>query len=163
MLWTSPRFCRLVKSLHITIATEYILVEKSLAIIFPFLYLLLQCHIGLCNFRFFIFKAFEDNLLNMPERIKLVCYKYRTLLASEKRKIKLIWETTIFPFNALPVEKFLDQSKFKAFADNKIKVMEKLKFVLVRRKTWWEKEKMHVPNIFSFSHNVFKRLLSLSC
>ena len=31
------------------------------------------------------------------------------------------------------------------------------------RKTLWEKEKMLVTSIFSFSHNVFKRLLSKGC
>ena len=33
-------------------------------------------------------------------------------------------------FNPLPKDKFLDWSKFKAFTDDKIKVTEKLKFVL---------------------------------
>ena len=35
-------------------------------------------------------------------------------------------------FNSLPYNKFLDWSKLKAFADNKINVIEKLKFVLQR-------------------------------
>ena len=35
-------------------------------------------------------------------------------------------------FNSLPHEKILDWSKLKAFADDKIKVTEKLKFVLGR-------------------------------
>ena len=35
-------------------------------------------------------------------------------------------------FNSLPNNKILDQSKLKAFADDKIKVIEKLKFVLGR-------------------------------
>ena len=35
-------------------------------------------------------------------------------------------------FNSLPNEKFLDWSKLKALADNKIKLAEKLKFVLGR-------------------------------
>ena len=34
--------------------------------------------------------------------------------------------------NSLPNEKFLDWSKLKALADNKIKLAEKLKFVLRR-------------------------------
>ena len=34
--------------------------------------------------------------------------------------------------NCSPYEKILDQSKFKAFADNKINVTKKLKFVLGR-------------------------------
>ena len=35
-------------------------------------------------------------------------------------------------FNSLPNDKILDQSKFKAFADDKINVTQKLKFVLGR-------------------------------
>ena len=35
-------------------------------------------------------------------------------------------------FNSLPNDNILDQSKFKAFADNKINMTEKLKFVLGR-------------------------------
>ena len=50
-------------------------------------------------------------------------------------------------FNSLPNDKILDWSKFKAFADDKINVTEKLNFVLGR-----------VESIFSFSHDVFKRL-----
>ena len=64
-------------------------------------------------------------------------------------------------FNSFPHNKILDLSKFKAFADDKINVTKKMKFVLGRVKTLWEKEKMLVASIFSFSLNVFKRLLSL--
>ena len=35
-------------------------------------------------------------------------------------------------FNSFPNDKHLDMSKLKAFADNKIKVTDKLKFVLRR-------------------------------
>ena len=62
--------------------------------------------------------------------------------------------------NSLPHKKILDWSKMKAFTDNKIKVTEKLKSVWEGQKTLWEKEKMLVTSIFSFSHSVFKRLLS---
>ena len=48
----------------------------------------------------------------------------------------------------LPNDTFLDLSKLKAFADDKINVTEKLKFILGQ-----------VTSIFSFSHNVFKSLL----
>ena len=46
---------------------------------------------------------------------------------------------------SLPNDKILDWSTFKAFADDKINVTEKGKFVL--------------ENIFSFPQNFFKRLL----
>ena len=49
-------------------------------------------------------------------------------------------------------------SKLKASAD-KIKVTKILKFVFGREETWWEEEKMLVTSIFTFSLNVFKRLL----
>ena len=40
----------------------------------------------------------------------------------------IVWER----INSLPNEKFLDWAKLKAFADNKINVTEKLKFILAR-------------------------------
>ena len=46
----------------------------------------------------------------------------------------------------MPDDKILEWFKLKAFADNKINVTEKLKFVLVN-------------SIFSFSHNVFNGFL----
>ena len=54
----------------------------------------------------------------------------------------------------------LSWSKLKAFADSKINVTKKLKFLLERiENIMWEMEKMLVTSIFSFSHNVFKRLV----
>ena len=64
-----------------------------------------------------------------------------------------------YPLNSLSNDKILEWSKLKAFAEDKINVNEKLKFGLRRIKTLWEKEKMLVTSIFSFSHNAFKRLL----
>ena len=55
--------------------------------------------------------------------------------------------------NSLPKDKFLDWTKLKAYADNNINVTEKLKFVLGRV------ENIGKRRNFSFSHNVFKRLL----
>ena len=37
--------------------------------------------------------------------------------------------TFVYPFNSLPNDKILDWSKLKAFADDKINITEKLKFV----------------------------------
>ena len=71
-------------------------------------------------------------------------------------------------FNSIPYKKILDWSKMKAFADSKINVTEKKKFVLGSVETIEEKEKnkkkekkMLVTSIFSFSHNVLKRFLIL--
>ena len=55
-----------------------------------------------------------------------------------------------------PNDEILDLFKLKAFADNKINVTQKLKFVSLRVEDIGEKEKMLVTSIFSFSHNVFK-------
>ena len=63
--------------------------------------------------------------------------------------------------NSLPNNKFSDFSKLKAFADDKVNVGEKKSNLIGKVwKTLLEKEKMLVTSIFSFSHNVFKRLLS---
>ena len=83
--------------------------------------------------------------------------------------------------NPLPDDKTLDWSKLKAFADDKLNVTQNIKVVFHRidnivgkednaayhaktisevgKKTLLEKEKMLGTSIFSFSPNVFKRLL----
>ena len=58
-------------------------------------------------------------------------------------------------FNSLPNHKFLDWSKFKAFADNK-KI-----FNLTIENLLGMVE--NITSIFSFSYNVFKRLLFQGC
>ena len=60
----------------------------------------------------------------------------------------------------LPIHKILDQSKFKAFADDKMNVTKELKFVLGRVENIVGKGENAGYKLFSFSHNVFKRLLS---
>ena len=59
-------------------------------------------------------------------------------------------------FNFLPNDKISDWSKLKEFADDKIDVTEKLKFVLGR------KENIVRKGENAGSHKVFKRLLSQS-
>ena len=62
--------------------------------------------------------------------------------------------------NSLPTDKILDQPKLEAFADDKIKLTEKLKFVqgmienIVGKGEYAGKQ-----HFFSFSQNVFKRLI----
>ena len=55
-----------------------------------------------------------------------------------------------------------DSSKLKAFADDNIKVTQKLKFVLGRVENIVEKGENVVTSIFSFFRNVFKVFLSQS-
>ena len=66
--------------------------------------------------------------------------------------------TKLSPLNSLSNDKIVDMSNLKAFADDKIYVTEKLKFVLRSIENIMGKEKMLVTSIFSSSHNVFKRL-----
>ena len=55
-----------------------------------------------------------------------LCFQTSSLIGS--LKLKIMW----FRVNPLPNDKMLDWLKLKAFADGKINVTEKLKFVLVR-------------------------------
>ena len=56
--------------------------------------------------------------------------------------------------NSLTSDKYLDLSKLKAFADDKITLREKLKFVLESM------EKIAGKGQNAGNHNLFKRLLS---
>ena len=60
--------------------------------------------------------------------------------------------------NSLPNDKFLDLSKIECnnFAADKINVTEKF---WDEQKALWEKKKILSTRIFSFSHNVFKRVI----
>ena len=57
-----------------------------------------------------------------------------------------------------PKDKILDSFKFKAFAEYKINVTEKLNLFWEGWQTMREQKKILVTSISSFSHNVFKRL-----
>ena len=68
--------------------------------------------------------------------------------------------------NSLLSDKILDWFKLKAFADDKIKVpvLKMMIFVFDNDKTENIVGKgENATSIFSFSHNVFKRLLSQGC
>ena len=68
------------------------------------------------------------------------------------------WRTTDDRHKVIKIAKnneMLDLSKLKAFADNKINKTEKFKFVIGWVETLWEKGKILVTSIFSFSLNVF--------
>ena len=60
--------------------------------------------------------------------------------------------------NSLLHDKFLDWSKLKVFADNKINEIE---IWFEKSEILWEKEKMLVTSIFSFSHNVLIKALKV--
>ena len=61
--------------------------------------------------------------------------------------------------NPLPNDEFLDRCKLKPFAGDKINVTEKWKFVLGKVKKILGKRENAGYRYFSFSHNVFRRLL----
>ena len=65
--------------------------------------------------------------------------------------------------NSVPNNKILDWSELKAFEDNKVNLIEKLKDVLGRVETLWEKEKMLVTSIFSFSAMFSKEFFLRVC
>ena len=67
-------------------------------------------------------------------------------------------------FNSLQNNNILEYTKLQELADYKINVIQKLKFVMGREgETVWEKEKVLVTSIFSFTNNVFKTFLFQIC
>ena len=63
-------------------------------------------------------------------------------------------------FNPFPHDKILDQTKLKAFADDKLHVTKRIITVFDRVENIVEKGEIACTSNFSFSHNIFKRLLS---
>ena len=68
-------------------------------------------------------------------------------------------ERYFFFFNSLPNSRIFDWSKLKGFADNKSNMAQVIAILFDRVENIVGKEKMLVTSIFSFSHNVFKKLL----
>ena len=66
----------------------------------------------------------------------------------------------VFNFNPFPNDKILDQTKLKAFADNKLNVTKMTISVFDRVENIVGKGEIACTSNFSFSHKVFKRLLS---
>ena len=62
--------------------------------------------------------------------------------------------------NPFPHDKILDQSKLKAFADDKLNVTKMIISVFDRVENVAGKGEITCTSNFSFSHNVFKRLIS---
>ena len=63
--------------------------------------------------------------------------------------------------NSVPNDKILDGSKFKAFADDKIKVLKMMISAFDRVEKIVGKGEFAVTSIFSFSLNVFKTPFTL--
>ena len=64
------------------------------------------------------------------------------------------------PFNPLQDDKISDQTELKAFADDKLYVTKMITSVFDRVENIVGKGEIACTSNFSFSHNVFKRLLS---
>ena len=67
-----------------------------------------------------------EQFLLFPQGFQKACFPVAS-------KGVVVWEW-VNPLNSLPNDKILNQSKLKGFADNKINVTQKLKFVLGRVK-----------------------------
>ena len=63
-------------------------------------------------------------------------------------------------FNPFPHDKILDKTKLKAFADDKLNVTKMIFSIFDRVENIVGKGEIACTSHFSFSHNVFKRLLS---
>ena len=63
-------------------------------------------------------------------------------------------------FNPFPHDKILDQTKFKAFADDKLNVTKRIISVFDRVEKIVGIGEIACTSNFSFSHNLFKKLLS---
>ena len=96
----------------------------------------------------------------------------KTMWAKEKILMTLIfsYSSNIFypmkdKFNIQPITRrqVFDSSKLKKFADDNFKFDKNGRKLSNRVKTLWEKEKLLVTSNFSFSHSVFKRLVSQGC
>ena len=68
-----------------------------------------------------------------------------------------------FHFNPFPHDKILDQTKLKAFADDKLNVTKIVIPVFDRVENTVGKGEIACTNNFSSSHNDFIRLLSQTC
>ena len=69
-----------------------------------------------------------------------------------------------FFFNPLPNDKYLDRTKLKAFAENKLNIVVMMIFFFDRVENTMEKEKMVLFSIFSFSKAfVFRIVKSRHC
>ena len=68
-------------------------------------------------------------------------------------------KNSVMSLNPLPDDKMLDWSKFKAFADDKLNVTKMIISVSDRIENIVGKGEIACTSNFSFSHNVFKRLL----
>ena len=101
----------------------------------------------------------------LKTRQKIDTLRKKSLTPSLRDSVSIKMSARNVTFN--PNNKVSDWFKLNAFADKKINVIEKLKFILGRVENItgkgenagdWLKETMLVTSIFFFSQNVFKKL-----
>ena len=97
-------------------------------------------------------KAFADNKLYL-QKIGVIIEWVGNFVG--------IGDIYVTAFNPFPHDKILDQTKLKAFADDKLNVTKIIIIsVFDRVENIMGKGEIPSTSNFSFSHNVFKRLLS---
>ena len=81
----------------------------------------------------------------------------QTSMRTTRRQARAV---LLFAFNPFPHDKIFDQTKLKAFADDKLKVTKMRISVFVRVENIAGEGETACTSNFSFFHDVFKRLLS---
>ena len=102
----------------------------------------------------FFFQPVESSLKQSLKSWK----KEASIFLHVEQCFKDVFHDFSFTINPLS-NSIIVQSDLKDSADDKINVTQELNFLGEGKKILWEKEKMLVTSIFSFSHNVFKSLL----
>ena len=124
-------------------------------------------------------KQFADDNFKFDEMAQSSPNGLKTLREEEKLLVRsnfsfshsvfgrLVLQTRLKPglvlewVNSLPDDKILGLPNLKAFADDKLNVIQNVKLVFHRiENIVGKEEKMLVTRIFFFSHNVFKRLFT---
>ena len=94
-------------------------------------------------------------MINLLSVTKTTCQLPSTNKSIEEKNLDTIISSK---FNPLPNDKILDLTKLKAFADDKSNVAKMMISLIDRVEKLWEKEKILVTSIFSFSYSVFQSL-----
>ena len=77
-----------------------------------------------------------------------------------KPSLKFCSSVIVYSFKPLPLNKYVDPFKFKVSANDKTKSHAKMKIYFGMVENILGKGENAGSSIFSFSHNVFKRLIS---
>ena len=113
------------------------------------------CHFHqILNCRLQILSVWKSLKFVVWERVKELGITAKSLRNSHTRSM-----TDNLTFNTFPKQQNFVSSKLKEFVGDNFRFDENGRKIFDRKKTLWEKEKQIITNSFSFSHNVFKRLV----